>query len=70
MAKALLGYVGSNDVRAHEQTRALRRRVVELEALVASLQADALRAEHAALVADTDEGLRAVPDAAPDYQPA
>jgi hypothetical protein len=39
MAKALLGYLSSPDVRAQEQARALRRRVCELEALVETLQA-------------------------------
>jgi len=70
MAKALLGYVSSPDVRAQEQARALRRRVCELEALVETLQADAVRAEHEALVAGSDGELVAVPDTAPTYQPA
>jgi len=70
MAKALLGYLSSPDVRAQEQARALRRRVCELEALVETLQADAQRDEHEALVTDSDDELLAVPDTAPTYQPA
>jgi hypothetical protein len=58
MAKALFGYMGTGDVRVQDQTRALRRRVSELEAQVEALRAEALETEalHAAVLeADTAE---------------
>jgi hypothetical protein len=58
MAKALLGYVGGNDVRLIEETQRLRRRVGDLEAMVLRLQA-----ENDALAAQAHEGeLLTVPD--------
>ncbi|MEJ7707473.1 MAG: hypothetical protein WKF82_09520 [Nocardioidaceae bacterium] len=57
MAKALLGYVGSNS-RLHDENRALRRRIADLEAVVLRLQA-----ENDALAAQVHEGdLLTVPD--------
>jgi prefoldin subunit 5 len=52
MAKALFGYMGTGDTRGQEQTRALRRRVSELEAQVEALRAEALETEalHAAVL--------------------
>ena len=58
MAKALLGYVGGNDVRLADENQRLRRRVNDLEAIVLRLQA-----ENDALAAQVHEGeLLTVPD--------
>jgi hypothetical protein len=58
MAKALLGYVGGNDVRLIEENHRLRRRVADLEAMVLRLQA-----ENDTLAAQVHEGeLLTVPD--------
>jgi hypothetical protein len=58
MAKALLGYVGGNDVRLADENQRLRRRVNDLEAIVLRLQA-----ENDALAAQVHEGeLLIVPD--------
>ena len=58
MAKALLGYVGGNDVRLADENQRLRRRVTDLEAVVLRLQA-----ENDALAAQVHEGdLLTVPD--------
>jgi hypothetical protein len=61
MAKALLGYVGS-DSRLLEENQRLRRRVADLEAVVLRLQA-----ENDALAAGSHDGeLLVVPDALKD----
>ena len=58
MAKALLGYVGGNDVRLADENHRLRRRVNDLESVVLRLQA-----ENDALAAQVHEGdLLTVPD--------
>jgi hypothetical protein len=58
MAKALLGYVGTSDVRLADDNQRLRRRIADLEAMVLRLQA-----ENDALAAQTHDGeLLTVPD--------
>jgi hypothetical protein len=58
MAKALLGYVGGNDMRLFDENQRLRRRITDLEAIVLRLQA-----ENDTLAAEVHQGeLLTVPD--------
>ncbi len=65
MAKALLGYIGS-DPRILDENQRLRRRVADLEAMVLRLQA-----ENDALAAQVHDGeLLVVPDSIKDHAAA